>query len=243
MSSTESLIAGLLAVLFSLGGLVIAAVWVARRERPHDLILATALQGPIIAVVVLPAALGRPWFLAAVLGLSGLQALELLRSLPGRWRALALVPPACASAFLGLPVGPDLLADVAFVYAAIEVHDAFAFVVGKAVGRRPMAPRLSPRKTWEGEIGGLLVAASVGAITGPALLGTSAAAGCGLAVVLALLGLAADLAASWVKRRHGLRAFAGWIPLHHSLSDVYDSWILTAPAAVALLHATQGLRT
>ena len=102
--------------------------------------------------------------------------------------------------------------------------DTCAFLVGKAIGRRPMAPAISPSKTWEGTIGGIAGAlgASVGVVY---LLDLDAGIGEALAVgaLLGVVGQLGDLAVSRMKRNAGVKDTGRLLPGHGGLLDRLDS--------------------
>lgn len=123
-----------------------------------------------------------------------------------------------------------------WVIAVSKFCDVGALLVGTAIGKRRMAPVISPKKSWEGAVGGLLVSALIGA--GIAYWGSSymppkltplvAAA---IAVPIAALGIVADLVESIIKRRATIKDSGATIPGIGGMFDVTDSLILTAPAA------------
>jgi len=142
-----------------------------------------------------------------------------------------------------------LLAAMAIVWIA----DIAAYFVGRAIGRRKLAPAISPGKSWEGAIGGALavVAAAWGlaafAGQGGALSATLAARLLDTAPVLAvpvLLGLAAlsvvgDLHESLLKREAGVKDSGTLLPGHGGVLDRIDALIPVMPA-VSLLHRLVG---
>jgi phosphatidate cytidylyltransferase len=116
------------------------------------------------------------------------------------------------------------------------VCDSCAFFVGRAFGRRRLAPLVSPKKSVEGAVAGLVGAAVVGLLlalpTGlPLLLG----AGYGLAIGLATI--TGDLVESLVKRQTGVKDSGILIPGHGGLLDRMDSLLFCAPVALLYLHA------
>lgn len=117
-----------------------------------------------------------------------------------------------------------VLALLLIVWAA----DAAAYFVGRAWGRRRLAPRLSPAKSWEGLAGGLAGAALAGAVAGiwspvgPATLAP-------LAIVAALLSVVGDLAESRLKRASGAKDSGSLIPGHGGMLDRIDSITAAAP--------------
>lgn len=117
-----------------------------------------------------------------------------------------------------------------FVMVVVQAGDVLQYVCGKLWGRHPLAPWLSPRKTWEGLLGGLAATALLGAALA-LLLERGRAAGFGWGLGLGLAGTAGGLAMSTVKRRWGAKDFGRSLPGHGGLMDRLDS--LNAALAVA----------
>lgn len=109
-------------------------------------------------------------------------------------------------------------------------NDTFAYFIGVTMGRHKLWPRLSPKKTWEGTIGGWLGAAVVGsllAVAMPLPIGYIFGAIVGfLAGVLALFG---DLAVSMMKRQVGIKDSGTLFPGHGGMLDRLDSLLFTLP--------------
>jgi CDP-diglyceride synthetase len=129
--------------------------------------------------------------------------------------------------------GPLLMTIVA-VWAA----DVVAYLVGSTVGRRSIAPRISPGKTWEGTLAGFL-AAGVGVVlwSRPGL-GVPLVSAL-IAVLIGPAALAGDLLESWVKRRAGVKDSGTILPGHGGVLDRIDSLVAAAPL-VALLIVVLG---
>jgi phosphatidate cytidylyltransferase len=134
----------------------------------------------------------------------------------------------------GLPVW--LLLAVVSTWAA----DIGAYVIGSVAGKRKIAPRISPGKTWEGTVGGFGAAAV-------AVLGISALFGLGrpeaaiAAVAIGPLAFTGDLLESLVKRRAGVKDSGSLFPGHGGLLDRVDSVLAVAPL-VALLGSGMMVR-
>lgn len=114
--------------------------------------------------------------------------------------------------------------------------DTCAYCAGMLLGKHKMAPKLSPKKTVEGAVGGVLGAALLGFLYGVyfeghmvelARPGVISAAACAIAAVISQIG---DLAASAIKRNHGVKDYGHLIPGHGGILDRFDSMIFTAPA-------------
>jgi len=124
----------------------------------------------------------------------------------------------------------------AFV-ATVVCSDVGGYAAGVLFGKHPMAPSVSPKKSWEGFVGSVLACAAAGAIFFATLLHTSALLGAvyGLAIVVsATLG---DLGESMVKRDIGIKDMGNLLPGHGGLMDRLDSLLPTAPVAWLLLTA------
>jgi phosphatidate cytidylyltransferase len=112
----------------------------------------------------------------------------------------------------------------------VALSDSMAFYVGSAIGRRRMAPTISPKKSWEGAIAGVL-AATLGAV-GFLILTDSAVPpshGAVLGALLAITGIFGDLAISSLKRTAGAKDTSALLPGHGGLLDRVDSLLFAAP--------------
>jgi phosphatidate cytidylyltransferase len=112
----------------------------------------------------------------------------------------------------------------------VILNDVGSWAVGKAVGKRALAPRISPSKTWEGALGGALVTVIVGLLTGigfdpPITVGR----GLVLAALVVLAAPLGDLFESMLKRDFGVKDTGGVIPQHGGALDRLDSLLFTAP--------------
>lgn len=120
---------------------------------------------------------------------------------------------------------------VFFVMLVTWAADTAAYYVGKGVGRRPLCPRISPKKTIEGFVGGLLVACGSAVLAKFWFLPTFSVLDCTVtAVLLSVIGLAGDLSESIVKRAAEVKDSGGIIPGHGGMLDRLDSLLFTAPA-------------
>lgn len=124
----------------------------------------------------------------------------------------------------GQPGGPGVLLALGVCTA---LSDVGAFIVGTALGRHPLAPTLSPHKTWEGVAGNLLGAYLGGALTAFALPG--GLLGWGLPALVAAGALWGDLLESSLKREFGVKDAGSWLPGFGGLLDRFDSLILVLP--------------
>jgi phosphatidate cytidylyltransferase len=113
-----------------------------------------------------------------------------------------------------------------------KLCDIGAYFTGRLIGRHPMAPLLSPKKTREGFLGGLCVAALAAVIVNrlvPLFSGYLAALGFGLSVALA--GIFGDLAESLIKRDCRQKDASSVVPGFGGILDVIDSIVFAAPVA------------
>ncbi|MDQ6670920.1 MAG: phosphatidate cytidylyltransferase [Chloroflexota bacterium] len=116
------------------------------------------------------------------------------------------------------------------------VCDSSAYFVGGAIGRVRLAPRISPNKSVEGAVAGLVGASVAGPLLGLAF-GQPPLLMAGYGLVIALATIAGDLVESLVKRQTGVKDSGVLIPGHGGLLDRMDSLLFCAPVAVLYLHA------
>jgi len=130
----------------------------------------------------------------------------------------------------------------------VKMADTGAFAVGKCIGRHKLTPVLSPGKTWEGAIGGILTAClaswsffhfAAPAIVGPAYVEPSLAGILVYALVLALAGMVGDLAESLLKRDMDRKDSSTWLRGLGGVLDIIDAPLIAGP--VAWLCWTLGL--
>jgi phosphatidate cytidylyltransferase len=124
-----------------------------------------------------------------------------------------------------------------FLFLATATCDGFSQVVGQWLGRRRLAPRLSPGKTVAGLAGGL-IAVSVVAVLMRDFIHTGPASAAALGVLAGLTGLAGDLGASWVKRRARIKDFSKALPGQGGFLDRFDSLLGALALAGPVLMAT-----
>jgi len=120
---------------------------------------------------------------------------------------------------------------VLLLMATIVVSDSAQYYTGRAFGRAPLAPSISPKKTREGAIGGILFGTAAMTIAGRLVFPASSLlllAAMGLAVVL--LGIVGDLFESLLKRSAGVKDSSALIPGHGGILDRIDSWLFAGPA-------------
>ncbi len=147
---------------------------------------------------------------------------------------LALVPCWLALVHFSLSTTPHY-GWVLFTLALVWAADTGAYFAGRFLGKVPLAPRVSPKKTWEGVIGGLLVSGAVAAIGG-AWLGVSGYPFVSLCVAVAAISVVGDLAESMLKRAAGLKDSGSLFPGHGGVLDRIDSVTAAAPTLALGLY-------
>jgi phosphatidate cytidylyltransferase len=231
----------------TLPGFVLGAIFMALANRKTTAEIARsrwlklAVFFVIVHIVLVVSATGRPWVTALVAAILAAGSVELSLA----WRAMQ--PPRPSRAWILFAVVAALALGAswylpspifAFLFLVTAACDGFSQVTGQLVGRVKLAPRVSPRKTVEGLAGGLIAAVVVAL-----LLREELGAGLPATVVIALLtglaGLAGDLAASWVKRRAGIKDFSAALPGQGGFLDRFDS-LLGALVFVGPLLAVAG---
>ncbi len=137
-----------------------------------------------------------------------------------------------ASLMLAEPDGRQRI--IVFVLVTV-FSDIGGYAVGVVLGKHPMAPSLSPKKSWEGFAGSVATCAVVGAVSLPLLLDGPWWGGALLGAVAAGAATTGDLIESSIKRDLGIKDMGTMLPGHGGLMDRLDSLVAVAPIAWALL--------
>ena len=115
-----------------------------------------------------------------------------------------------------------------FLVFITEMNDVFQFTWGKLFGKHKIIPKVSPNKTWEGFIGGVLTSALMGYFLN-FLTPLDHWMACGLAALIAMVGFGGDVVVSAIKRDIGIKDTGDAIPGHGGILDRIDSLASTAP--------------
>jgi phosphatidate cytidylyltransferase len=115
-----------------------------------------------------------------------------------------------------------------FLVLIVQLSDVLQFVWGKSIGRRAVAPSISPNKTWEGFVGGTASATLVGAALWWATPFAPHEAAV-MALVLTMMGFAGGLIMSAIKRDRGVKDYGSFIEGHGGMLDRIDSLCFAAP--------------
>lgn len=145
--------------------------------------------------------------------------------------------PLAALVQIRLLAGPQA---VFLVLLTIMVSDTAQYYTGRSLGRRPLAPRISPKKTIEGAVGGFVIATVMFVIVGAwwaPTMSVALRAALGLAIVA--VGIAGDLFESFLKRRAGVKDSSNLIPGHGGVLDRIDALLFAAPVYYLVLRYAQ----
>jgi phosphatidate cytidylyltransferase len=153
---------------------------------------------------------------------------------------IAVYVPFLAGFAALLAAEPDGHWRVLLMLAVVVLTDTGGYVAGVFLGRHPMAPAVSPKKSWEGLAGSLLAAAAGGAVGLPVLFGVDWWWGVLFGLLVAGAAVLGDLAESLLKRDLGVKDMSSLLPGHGGLMDRLDSILFAAPAAYLLLGALAG---
>jgi phosphatidate cytidylyltransferase len=202
------------------------------------------------AACAVGAAFARPGALeiALIAGLVGVGAAILGVGQRGAARIHASTASVFPMLYLGVPLGALVAVRsewgrevVLLLLATIVASDTAQYYTGRLLGRHPLAPRISPKKTVEGALGGLaagilvLIGLGTWALPDSSLLWRAAT---GAAVVSA--GMAGDLFESMLKRAADLKDSAHLVPGHGGVLDRIDALLFAAPVFYLLARLTIG---
>ena len=149
-----------------------------------------------------------------------------------------LVMPVMMMFDLGLSVSPDgshFVLNPLFpcaVIFSVWINDTMAYIVGSMIGRTPFS-KISPKKTWEGTVGGALLCVLVISLLGmlPVAREIQVYHWSALAGIIAVSGTAGDLLESKLKRMAGIKDSGSIMPGHGGFLDRFDSMLIAAPCA------------
>jgi phosphatidate cytidylyltransferase len=126
---------------------------------------------------------------------------------------------------------------VALFILLCVANDTGGYVVGVLIGRHPLAPSVSPKKTWEGLLGSVVLASVVGVLGVHFMLDGDPALGALLGVATVAVATLGDLGESMIKRDLELKDMGTLLPGHGGVLDRIDSMLLAAPVVYLLLEA------
>jgi phosphatidate cytidylyltransferase len=214
-------------LLMALGSLhVEAQVWHARWTK-------FIVYFVIVVGVIGVSWLGNPWLpalMAVIVILGALEIASALGHLPRSDSRLAY-PVWISYTIVGLIflVG-TWRASAGFVYLIVAAFDGFSQVSGQLLGRHKLAPYISPGKTMEGVIGGTAGALAVAVLARP-MVHLPQAVTLELSMLICIAALSGDLAASWLKRRAGIKDYGNILRGHGGVLDRFDSFIAALAAS------------
>jgi len=188
------------------------------------------------------AVIASSWFaglpglaISIVASIIGLLLLQLLNGTTGFVKnatatTFALMYPGFISGFIFLLArSGDGFAYISLLVITVGLNDTFAYLTGVLIGKHPMAPKISPKKTWEGFIGGLIFAATGSAFAFNSLLDQELWVGALAGVIGALAATTGDLIESAIKRDLSLKDMGTLLPGHGGMLDRLDAALITAP--------------
>ena len=129
---------------------------------------------------------------------------------------------------------------VVFLLLITQLNDVAQYVFGKCFGRRAIAPRLSPKKTVEGFVGGMFTSAVTAAWIGPFLTPMDGTTGALVGAAMAGAGFGGDMAVSAIKRDVDVKDTGTLLPGHGGILDRIDSLISTAPLFFYFVYFVYG---
>lgn len=137
---------------------------------------------------------------------------------------------------LGLRTGADwnFFPPVLLATVPVWIGDTAAILVGRAFGKHPLAPDISPNKTWEGSVANLM-GCVIASVPIAVLAGYRPIVGLGCGLAAGIFGQWGDLFESYVKRQLGVKDSGNLLPGHGGIMDRMDSIFFTAPIVALIL--------
>ncbi len=136
---------------------------------------------------------------------------------------------------------PDGFGYLVFLSVAVVLNDVLAYTAGRLFGKHKMTPTISPKKTWEGAIGGLAGSVLAVVVFKYAVPSMSWPAAIGAGIVIGIAAPLGDLIVSVIKRDMSVKDSGSLIPGHGGLLDRCDSLVFATPAFYYFLLLSQRL--
>jgi phosphatidate cytidylyltransferase len=133
---------------------------------------------------------------------------------------------------------------ILFIIVLVALVDIAGYFIGSLLGKHKLAPRISPNKTWEGVIGGLLAGAGAGALSSLWLVAYPDAPWWSMMILGTVMGISSmvgDLFESALKRISGLKDSGKLLPGHGGLLDRLDGYLLSVPTFLLVLQLCRAL--
>jgi phosphatidate cytidylyltransferase len=205
-----------------------------------------ALAAGFTAMAFSRIAFNVPWVSIDIVLMASLVVLGVftLAQWKGGPNALALASASVFPCFyLVLPIGAMIVIRevegpkaLFLLMLAVAVSDTAQYYTGRAFGRRPLAPAISPKKTIEGAVGGFIIGPMFLAVAGAWWLPeASVAMRLVMGVAVVAVGIAGDLFESMLKRSAGVKDSSNLIPGHGGILDRLDALLFAAPVYYILL--------
>ncbi|HET6758640.1 MAG TPA: phosphatidate cytidylyltransferase [Propionibacteriaceae bacterium] len=118
----------------------------------------------------------------------------------------------------------------------VVMSDTGGYIAGVLFGKHPMAPKISPKKSWEGVVGSLILGTAAGVCMAIFALGVPFWVGIILGVSLVAVGTCGDLIESMIKRDLGIKDMSSFLPGHGGVMDRLDSLLVAAPVAWLIMY-------
>ena len=122
------------------------------------------------------------------------------------------------------------------IYVFIWANDTGAYLVGSLIGRHRLFPRISPKKSWEGSVGGALLTMGCGVAVAQFCSFMNVWQWIGMALVVVVFGTFGDLTESMIKRHLGIKDSGNMLPGHGGILDRLDSMLFAIPAVMVYIY-------
>jgi len=148
------------------------------------------------------------------------------------------VPIALLNYFVYLPDNPDVYNPhilLGFIFI-LWIFDSGAYIIGSLLGKHKLFERISPKKTWEGTLGGLIIACTAGFFMTGIFPELDRSKWLIIAIITVIAGSFGDLAESLFKRKLGIKDSGNLLPGHGGILDRFDSILFASPVVFAYLQ-------
>lgn len=227
-------------IIFIIGGILISVINRNKdKETRKNSWIKYASYAIIVNIIIISILYNATYFYYVAIAISAVGLIEILRATYRSRKifvGISTLAVFLMLAFIFILFSRSEQRILLFTYLVVTVFDAFSQLSGQLFGKTKLIPRISPNKTWEGLIGGL-ISTSLTAVLFAEIIGLSVVKTIALSVIISMFALFGDLLASFSKRKFNIKDFSNLLPGQGGFLDRFDSLIFAGVIVNILVYS------
>ena len=227
-------------IIFIIGGILISVINRNKdKETRKNSWIKYASYAIIVNIIIISILYNATYFYYVAIAISAVGLIEILRATYRSRKifvGISTLAVFLMLAFIFILFSRSEQRILLFTYLVVTVFDAFSQLSGQLFGKTKLIPRISPNKTWEGFIGGL-ISTSLTAVLFAEIIGLSVVKTIALSVIISMFALFGDLLASFSKRKFNIKDFSNLLPGQGGFLDRFDSLIFAGVIVNILVYS------